>query len=426
MVEDTFNNMSLYHEELFRVGYFNKATASAGQYRPLVPHSAPQMARGLLDAYRVLMNKGIVQTNPSGDAPWDGRPVPFGRAAAWLALRSGAPILLMLTPVGAYEIWPRWQLLPSRKGRMKITIEKPFTLSNEALDRVTDEDIAAANARLFEHWERSHYGPGGLQAWIGPVLRNGVPVLEPVQLHPPEKPLAAVPPLPKKAKASRRGVVQLLWQCPVCRTNEALVHRRPRFGQETVFCQACGTRWEFCRQAGHDFRMKVVEGPPDVVGLDMALSTWYEEMKQNFKPKPIQVQNVDLLPGEEVYLEAHNVPLAPYRPNPLFDGWTGREPPSKQTDWLKVAGWDTIGEGRVLVTSQRLLWQGAQGELDFMWSQVTAVSQYLINTLALHYGSAKYRFNVGNELVLKWLHHMGELAKEAGAREGRKVGVTHH
>jgi hypothetical protein len=61
-----------------------------------------------------------------------------------------------------------------------------------------------------------------------------------------------------------------------------------------------------------------------------------------------------------------------------------------------------------------------------MWSDVVAVSQYLQSNLALHYGAAKYRLKLGNEPVLKWLHYMGELAKEVGAREDRAVNVTHH
>lgn len=429
IVDDSLNNMSMYHEELFRVAFFKRATlseGSSGHYAPLVPHSAPQMARGLLDAYRVLMNNGVVQTNPSGDAPWDGRPIPFGRAVAWLALRTAAPIVLLITPIGAYEIWPRWQFTPSRKGRMKIAIPEPFRLCDEPLERVTDEDIAEANARLFVHHERALYGPDGAEAWVGPVLRNGQSVTEPVQLHPPAKPLAAVPPRSPRSKVSRWGVAQLLWQCPVCRTNEALIHRRPRFRPETVICQACGTLWDFQRLQGHDFRMKVMDGPADLVGLDMPVSTWYEHMKRNFSPTPIEVAGVDLLPGEEVYLEAHDIPLAPYRPNPIFDGWTGRQPPKTQADWLEIAGWETIGEGRLLVTDRRLVWEGERGALDFLWSEVAAVSHYPISTIAIHYGTAKYRFNLGNRVILKWLHYTGELAIKAAAQEGRSVSVTHH
>ena len=419
------DNLSFFHEELFRLSYFRNLEKVAGKYRPLVPHSAPQLAKGMLDGYRVLLNNGIVIHNPQGDATWDGRPAAFGRIAAWLALRTAAPIVPILCSIGCYEIWPRWQRLPSRKGRFKVAVDEPLRLTDKPLQRVTDQDMEEANARILEHFERSHYGPGGLAAWIGPVLRDGVEVTEPVQLQPPLTQPAAVP--PSKVKVNSRGVAQILWQCPVCRTNDALVHRRPLFRRETVSCPACGTLWDFQREPGHDFRMKVLEGPPEVVGLDMALSTWYEHMNRGFSLKPIQVAGVSLLPGEEVYLEAPNVTLSPYLPNPLFKGWAEREAPKKQADWLEVASWESMGEGRLLVTSHRVLWQGPQREVDFMWSEVAAVSQYLQSTLALHYGSAKYRLRLDdNEHVLKWLHHMGDLAKQAGALQGRTVNVTSH
>jgi hypothetical protein len=417
-------NVSFFQEELFRLGYFRNLESDDAKFRPLVPHSAPNLAKGMLDGYRALMDNGLVIHNPQGDASWDGRPTAFGRITAWLALRTAAPILPILCTIGCYEIWPRWQRLPSRKGHFKVTVDEPFRLTDKPLLRVTDEDIAQGLATMMETFDRVHYGPGGLAGWIGPVLRNGVEVTEPVQLQPPSTPLAAVP--PSEVKVGKLGVAQLLWQCPVCRTNGALVHRRPRFRPETVSCQACGTLWDFQHESGHDFRMKVLEGPPEVVGLDMALSTWYEHMNRNFSLKPIQVTGVRLLPGEVAYLETPDVTLSPYQPNALFEGWAAREAPTEQSDQLELASWESIGEGRLVVTSHRVLWQGEQREIDFLWSDVVAVSQYLQSTLALHYGAAKYRLKLGNEPVLKWLHTMGELAKEVGAREGRTVNVTHH
>ena len=90
----------------------------------------------------------------------------------------------------------------------------------------------------------------------------------PVKLEPLSKPLAAVEPLAPTARAMTRGVAQLLFECPVCRTQESLVQRRRFRWPKNVICQACGTRWELRRVIEHDFRMKIVEGPPDLIGLD--------------------------------------------------------------------------------------------------------------------------------------------------------------
>lgn len=412
-------NVSFFHEELFRLAYFKRATGDRNRFLPSVPGAAAHMAKGMLDGYRALQNKGLVINNPQGDAPWDGRPVPFGRLMAWLALRTAAQIVPVLCPVGAYEIWPRWQSGPSRKGRLKVEIGKPFRLVETPLERVSDQDIEEANRRLLAYFEKSEYGPGGLAGWVGPNLRDGVELRGPVRLGPPPTVLAALPAELGKIKPTKRGIALLLWQCPICRTNDALLHRRPRVGRERVECKACGTEWDFSREPGRDFRMKVVEGAAEHVGLEMALSSWHELMRESFAPAPIQVEDAQLHPGEEVYLEAQGVALAPYRPNPLFEGWTGREPPSKQTGLLEIAGWDEVGRGRLVLTGRRLIWEGEQGGLDFEWGLVSNPSLYMNTVLAIGYGRAKYRFNLSGEIPRMWLGHAEYLAARAtgtGAR----------
>jgi hypothetical protein len=168
-----------------------------------------------------------------------------------------------------------------------------------------------------------------------------------------------------------------------------------------------------------------VEGPSDLVGLSMALSTWYDEMKRSFQPAPLSVSGVDLAPEEQVYLEANDVSLSPHRPNALFDGWTGREPPETQSAGrLQLADWPSVGKGRLLLTNHRLLWQESRRELDFRWSSVTAVYVWLLNTLGIRYGTAQYRFSLGREVGLKWLTYAGTMAKQTAEREGHKVTVS--
>jgi hypothetical protein len=113
-------------------------------------------------------------------------------------------------------------------------------------------------------------------------------------------------------------IPQLLWQCPVCRTDDALLHKRPLFRQQRLECRACGTRWGVERIPGKDFCLKVVEGHPDVVGLDLPLSVWYDEMRAGFQLRPIPAGDLRLAEGEELYAQAEEVGLAPYRPSTLF------------------------------------------------------------------------------------------------------------
>ena len=121
----------------------------------------------------------------------------------------------------------------------------------------------------------------------------------------------------------------------------------------------------------------------------------------------------------------NGVELSSHRPNALLDGWTGREPPQAQPPGLRqLADWESIGEGRLLLTSHRLLWQGPPGELDFVWSSVRSVALWLINTLGINYGTAPYRFSLGREVGMKWLTYAGTLALQAAERDGHTITVT--
>ncbi len=417
-------------EELWKLKYFREALGSKarGTYRPLVPHSAGKLALNLLDGYRGLNNKGIVVLNPEGEATWDGSPVPIKRSIAWLALRTAAPLLPTLPNMGCYEIWPRWQAGPGRRGRLKLTVGKPFTLVDEPMSEVSEEDVDRALVRVRAEYERIVYGPKGVSGWAGPVLRNGKQVAEEqVVLRPPARPLSPVPQAVPEIPARKRGIAQLLWQCPVCHTDDSLAHRHPRFRSQSVTCQACGTRWELKSVPGHDFRLKVTTGEPDLVGLDMPVSTWYAHMKRAFRPASISVPGVELWPAEQVHLERADVELVPYRPNALFDNWTGRQPPRTQPlGHHELADWDVIGKGRLLLTNRRLLWQGSQGELDFEWPSVTAVYLWMASTLGIKYGSASYRFNLGSAQPLKWLFYAGETARKQAELDGHKLTVSYY
>ena len=418
--------VSYMQEQLFAFSYFRGAADQATFIRALIPHSAGRLALSLLDGYRVLRRGGLVLMNPEGDMRWDGRPLPIGAAAAWLGLHTAAPIVPVIPSASAYDIWPRWKMVPSLRGRVVLRVGQPFRLCDTPQERVTDQDLERASARIREGFDELRYGPEGLDGWIGPPRRNGVPPGEPVRIH--SRPELAEPrrlPIERDGPVWKRGMTLVLWRCPVCGTDDALVHQRPWFGQRKVSCQACETRWKVNRVIGKDFRLEVVAGPPDLMGLNMALSTWYDQMMQGFEPSPVQVSGVDLSPDEEVYLEAHNVSLSPHRPNALFEERTGREPPKTQPpDRPQLGDWPSIGEGRLLLTNRRLHWSGPVGELDFRWSSVTAVYLWLINTLAVKYGSAPYRFSLEREVGLKWLTYASTMAQRAAEADGHAVTTS--
>lgn len=176
---------------------------------------------------------------------------------------------------------------------------------------------------------------------------------EPVQLHPRSEAVATHPFARPEKPGRNRGLAQLLWQCPVCLTNDSIYHRHRLIGRQALSCLACDTRWAIRREGGSDIRLAVVDGPADVLGLEMPVTMWYDEMKRSFEPSPIEADGVELLPGEQVFLTRDDVIFELHKPNPLFDGYTGPETPQTMRSRHEMGDWEGIGTGRVLLTSRR-------------------------------------------------------------------------
>jgi len=104
-------------------------------------------AAPLMEAYKLLRQGKIIVMMDEGEVPWDGRLQPLRSGAAWLALRTHAPLVLVLVQ-GGYDIWPRWASRPHLRGKLVLKIGEPFYLSEAPCDRVTEEMLQAANRRL--------------------------------------------------------------------------------------------------------------------------------------------------------------------------------------------------------------------------------------------------------------------------------------
>lgn len=358
--------------------------------------------------------------------PWDGRPMPLGNALAWIGLHTGVPLLPALCSIGTYDIGPRWQIIPSLRGRFTLNIGEPFTLCDEPLMAVSDEDIARANERILEVLNRVRYAPITPEEWAGMPVRDGSPVEGPIDLKPPHAPDPdwTRPDTDAEIKPTQIGIGALLWRCPMCLTDDAILYERSRLRRSRVICRACGTRWVVRRVVGHDFRLIVTDGHPEMVGLDMALTAWIDEMKRDFAPQPMRVDDVALEAGEVAYLEVANAELEPYRPNPLFEAWQEPEAPrAVKAGTRSYADWEKLGEGRIVLTDRRLIWQGAPRELSFWWRSVKTLALHRFNTLFIRYGPVPYRVHLGNELGLKWMAYAGTLLRAAADANGQKVDI---
>jgi hypothetical protein len=309
-------------------------------------------------------------------------------------------------------------------GKMTVRITPPLQLVDEPQHRVSDADLKAATERLAQACEPLVYGPGGVDAWQGPISLRGSPLDAP-----PELPLPDVEPRPVPADDDRPMVVSigsLLWRCPICHAPEALSHTLHWFRSDEVRCRACDTTWEIRRVPEKDFCLVVTDGPPEVVGLDMALSRWYDEMKRGLDIGPVVAADASDNDDEEVYLEREGVSLLPYQPNPLFDDWADSEAPRKQPGRREMADYDSIGTGTLSLTNRCLIWRSEEREIVFYWESVTSAYLWAGSTLVLGYGTAMYRLGLRQAAGLRWLTYVGVLAQQANAPLGRTVKLPRY
>ncbi|MBN1954277.1 MAG: 1-acyl-sn-glycerol-3-phosphate acyltransferase [Anaerolineae bacterium] len=105
----------------------------------------------LLRALRLVQNGAALSIAAEGEITWDGRlQYPLAPGTAWLALRSGAPLVPVVSS-GGYDLQPRWQMEHIRlSGRLTIRVGQAFTLCDAPIDRLSDDVLHAANERLWQ------------------------------------------------------------------------------------------------------------------------------------------------------------------------------------------------------------------------------------------------------------------------------------
>jgi 1-acyl-sn-glycerol-3-phosphate acyltransferase len=111
----------------------------------------------LIELYNLLRQGNIVGVVPEGEIAWDGRLQPLKPGVAWLALRTGAPIVCVVLR-GGYDIWPRWARWPRLTGKLIIQIGEPFHICSTPCERVNKAMIATANQRIKAELERLSEG----------------------------------------------------------------------------------------------------------------------------------------------------------------------------------------------------------------------------------------------------------------------------
>jgi 1-acyl-sn-glycerol-3-phosphate acyltransferase len=105
----------------------------------------------LLRARQELLDGGTILLAAEGDLTWDGRfQYPLEPGAVWLSLRTGAPVVPIIS-VGGYDVQPYWRIEKIKlTGRIKIRAGQPITFSSTPMTQVDDFILQAANQRLWD------------------------------------------------------------------------------------------------------------------------------------------------------------------------------------------------------------------------------------------------------------------------------------
>jgi 1-acyl-sn-glycerol-3-phosphate acyltransferase len=133
------------------------------EQRLLRAYKAQGLSAGeLLRALRVLQQDGAIAIAAEGEITWDGRlQHPLAPGTAWLALRTGAQIVPVVSS-GGYDVQPRWQMDKIRlAGRIAIRAGQPFTLCETPLARAGNQALQAANERLWQAMAALQVNPAG-------------------------------------------------------------------------------------------------------------------------------------------------------------------------------------------------------------------------------------------------------------------------
>jgi len=128
----------------------NRAVTWLGRELGLLPGFKGASLSGipLMDLYKLLQQGKALVMTVAKELPWNGRLQSMVPGAAWLALRTHVPVVV-LSVQGDYDIWPRWASRPHLTGKLVFKIGKPFYLCDAPCNRVTARMLEEANRRLL-------------------------------------------------------------------------------------------------------------------------------------------------------------------------------------------------------------------------------------------------------------------------------------
>jgi len=218
----------------------------------------------------------------------------------------------------------------------------------------------------------------------------------------------------------------LLWRCPLCAVNDALVHIERRFRADRLRCRACGAEWRLRRVPGDNFYLELRTGPGGVAPRrrdERSITAWYDAMKATLRLEPIHDPALALTADEVLYLASGPAELHAEADDPLF--FPVADPPAAtRRDKRHIEG-RRVGRGRLFLTNRRLVWQHEGTARAFALRRLNSVHTVMDDGLTLMVEMRLYTVRFLEESLLKWLTYLALLAPQVEAETGHRIATSH-
>jgi hypothetical protein len=219
----------------------------------------------------------------------------------------------------------------------------------------------------------------------------------------------------------------LLWRCPLCATNDVLVHKIRLFRPDRVDCGHCRARWRVRRVPGDDYYLRLIRRSEVLEtvseGAEKPLKIWYELMKSTLQLVPISDPAAPLDPDEVLYLASKRMDLVAEETDPRF--FPGASRVSSLRPKEEVRG-RSVGPGRLFLTNRRLIWQGIVREIgEQPWVVAFPLEEIQMATpffgVVLNVGTRLYMLYFPEESMLKWVTYLGQVSEEILLGRGHQI-----
>jgi hypothetical protein len=217
-------------------------------------------------------------------------------------------------------------------------------------------------------------------------------------------------------------IPMLLWRCPLCATNDALLHISRRFRADRLRCTHCRAEWRVRRVPGDNFYLKLVrqDGIPPDRRDERSITAWYDAMKATLRLEPLRDPAVALDAGEALYLASGAAELQAEETDPLF--FLAPEP-RRKVDKRQIEG-RSVGRGRLFLTNRRLVWRGEGPPRTFRLARLNSAYAVMDLGLALMVERRIYTVYFFEESLLKWVTYLALVARQVQAETGHRIETS--